>query len=103
LVFFQYSTRGRCTSILHSRLQVERQRTLLSPSQFKSCANFPDIFAPVIFNRKARVGLERFLCVFIQDIELPQSFDGDGRTRALVFAVLDFEGETETLRPALAR
>ena len=70
LVFFQYYPSGRCTIILHGWLQFERQRTISAPPKFKRCANFPDIFAPVIFDREARVRLEGFARVLIQDIEL---------------------------------
>src|SRR5919107_804419 len=88
--------------MLPSRGKFDRQRTFSGPSQFERSANFPDILAPVIFDGEAGVGLEGFSRVFIQDIELPQSFDGDGRASTPVFAVLNLEGEPEPFRPALA-
>src|SRR5829696_217474 len=57
----------------------------------------------MILNREARVRNERFIRVLIQYTELPQSLDGDGRACATVFAVLDLEGQTQALRPTLAR
>src|ERR1700742_831622 len=87
LVHIRYFSQCRRTLTLHAGFNSQSAYVHSRLLQFKRRSNFPDNIAPMISHREGRVRRERFVRVLIQYIELPERFDGDGRTRASVFAV----------------
>jgi hypothetical protein len=65
--------------------------------------HFSNLIAATILYRKARVRLDGFERLILEHAQLSQTFDGDRRASAAVFAVFNLERQSQTARPLLAR